>query len=680
MAEDRNKFSNTVFITKPISSITSVQAKSKGNNFFTNVKKYKLVDNTIVLDNVYNEIKVVYVSKAEQAEIDTRSTRADFNRDVELFFSPELLKDLKITSKNIQEKFAAQETTIMSEVGQIEAGFKSITESIEENNSQSSEPAIVQLQGVMNEIDLKNTIGNSSALQSMVGGEVTNGLKKIAIGVGTPKNINKMLGQFSNVITQTAREAAVKKTSSVSDAVDFTTINQSQSKLMAKEVSSSTKKQIRKLKFPKGAFAGGTLGNILGAFQAKLQNVNPTSDLNFPKVSPYPEGFTLPENAKGLKDIVDDLGNTNIANNLKPNAPVALDVKPTAEAVSIKDGLTNFAGAFTKSDYKFLSVDTTEELDFDMSKCTRPISCLAVHWTRTHIDEYLTAKDIHQLHSDKQRKKLGFIATGLMGNRSGIQFHYCILRNGNIQRGRPVDIETINLNKFHKFTIHVGFVAGYNSPIGTDEREPTISSDSITQAQWDSFDKVITSFYKNFPSGEVVGHRDYNNQSTCPGFDVLDYVEEKFSRTTSLTLEELQEFNPPAPAEIINYSPKAISQPSKTIPESLANVTEISQVNKNIDPTTGDKLKLPQSELLAKSAAFKDLEQKAQTIGKRLDNKILEAAKTGSLTDPTRLSGLVDKLNLDTELGSLTGSLGDLRKELVNGGLKFDDVTKKWSP
>ena len=155
--------------------------------------------------------------------------------------------------------------------------------------------------------------------------------------------------------------------------------------------------------------------------------------------------------------------------------------------------------------------------------------------------------------------------------------------------------------------------------------------------------------------------------------EVVDYIHR-------WKLEELQEFNPPAPAEIINYSPKAKAQPSKTIPESLANVAEISQVNKNIDPTTGDKLKLPQSELLAKSEAFKELEEEAQRVGARLDNKLLEAAKTGDLTDPKRLSGLVDKLIFDKELGSLTGSISNLRKDLVDGGLKFDEITKQWSP
>lgn len=679
MAIDRNKNSNTIFLTQPVKSITSVQVKNATSAFFFRKQKYKVVDNTIVLDRVYSELKVEYVSQAEQAEIDSRSTRTDFNRDVAQFFPPSVLKDLKVLTKGLQEKFASQETTQLSEIGKTAGGFTSLTESIEENNSQSIEPAIVKLGDLVGDIDIKNIIENQSSLEEMTGGTVSNGNKKIAIGSGTPRNINKMLKKLGPKLKQLERESAVKSSSPVPEAVDFKIIDESQAKSIASGLVNSTKKQLNKLSNPQGAFSGGLFGNVLGALQAKLQNVDPTKDLNNPEVKPYSDDVVLPDNVKGLKDIVDKLGNTNISNNIAPNKTMASDVRPTKSAFDIKSGVTNFNGIYTPSSYKFERVDTVEELDLDLAKCTRPISAMAVHWSRTHTDEFLTARDLHELHSEKQRKKLGFLGTSLLGNRTGIQWHYVILRNGNIQRGRPVDIETNNLNKFAKHTIHVGFIAGYNSPLGSADIEATISSESITQSQWDSFDKIITSFYKNFPNGEIVGHRDYNNQSTCPGFDVLDYVEEKFSRTTSLTLDELKEFNPPAPAEIIDYKPANISKPSKTIPENLCNAAAVSQVNKNVDPNTGDTIKPTENELLAKSESYKELKEKAEALGARLDNKIIAAAKTGDLTDPKRLSGLVEKLELDKEFGTLTGSIDGVRKDLVNGGFNFNEITKSWS-
>ena len=83
--------------------------------------------------------------------------------------------------------------------------------------------------------------------------------------------------------------------------------------------------------------------------------------------------------------------------------------------------------------------------------------------------------------------------------------------------------------------------------------------------------------------------------------------------------------------------------------------------------------------MLANSESFKELEEETQALGVRLKNKILEAAKTGELSDPKRALGALEKIQLESEFQGAIDKLDGVRKDLVNNGFKFDELTKGWT-
>lgn len=681
MATSRAKNTNSVILDQKPTRIISVEGKTTGN-FFTSIQNYNVIDDVVIADKTYVELKVDYVSEAEQIIIDARSSREDFNVDINQFFPPTLIRDFKLEAKAAQEKFAAGEVTNLSELGKELSGMQSLMESIDEKSSKDFEPIFAKIADEIEGQSLKLTPADQVNLEKITGGSVAGGNKKVVIDKAVPKSLNRILtSTFDKVLTQTQRQAAIEKASVTPKAASIETVEEAQAKKAGQQLASNVLKQLRKVEEPAGAFSGGPFGNILSAIQAKVQDVTPTKDLKLPQVNAYPKDFIIGDNVIPLGDLVKADGSSNINFNVRPNPGISSTIKPTNKAYKLKGDVASFTGSTTSEDFIFENIDTYEELKTDLSNAQRPISCLSVHWSKTHIDEYLTARDIHNRHTHIQRKKLGFAGALLLGTLGGIQWHYVIQRNGDLQRGRPVDLELNSFSRFHKHTVHIGFVAGYDFMKGNSlEDDQPVSVDSITAEQWESFDLFLECFFNQFPAAEAVGHRDYVANATCPGFDVLEYVEKTLGRTTALTNKDLQQYNPPSPTEIINYTPKKVAKPVKdVVAKIITNVEELSEINADIDPVTGDKAVKDTSALLADAEEWKDLTQEAEAVSSRLEGKLLAAVKTGDLTDPSRLKEITESVGLEKELGGIASKIGGLRKDLVNGGFKFDEITKGWS-
>tara|TARA_Y100000004_G_scaffold42980_1_gene47048 strand:+ start:270 stop:839 length:570 start_codon:yes stop_codon:yes gene_type:complete len=168
-------------------------------------------------------------------------------------------------------------------------------------------------------------------------------------------------------------------------------------------------------------------------------------------------------------------------------------------------------------------VSTEEELELELSNVKRDITEAVIDWTGTFSDINITAKDIHEdIHSS-----------------TGIQYHYIIQRDGTIQRGRPISIETdasFIKNNHHRFSVMVGFVGGYNAMRGTENPDFYLSYKSLTSAQLLSFDQFCHSFYRAIPGGQILGRNAIEgNTYLAPGFDIIKYVRDKFGRGSVFT-------------------------------------------------------------------------------------------------------------------------------------------------
>lgn len=127
----------------------------------------------------------------------------------------------------------------------------------------------------------------------------------------------------------------------------------------------------------------------------------------------------------------------------------------------------------------------------------RQITEIIVHSTATPKGMNATAQDI-----DRWHRQRGFDCIG---------YHYVILRNGQIERGRSVEIAGAHCKGHNSNTIGVAYVGGLN--------ESRQSADTRTGAQQIALHVLLHNLVKQYPTiRKISGHRDYCN-TACPSFD-----------------------------------------------------------------------------------------------------------------------------------------------------------------
>ena len=158
--------------------------------------------------------------------------------------------------------------------------------------------------------------------------------------------------------------------------------------------------------------------------------------------------------------------------------------------------------------YRFPIVAGKEELiaDFNFAKENREITALVNHWTgHFKNDSVITAQHIHDMHMDPPY------------NYSGIGYHYIILSDGRIQRGRPVNIVGNHVKDMDQRTIGVAGVGGigltreyWQSELG--EKFSTqgypYGGRWYSDAQAKTFKLIAECFYSVWDAGEIYGHMD----------------------------------------------------------------------------------------------------------------------------------------------------------------------------
>lgn len=172
---------------------------------------------------------------------------------------------------------------------------------------------------------------------------------------------------------------------------------------------------------------------------------------------------------------------------------------------------------------KFPYISSLEELQAELRNVDREVTEVVVHWTETHTDKNIGSEEINNYHVD-----LGL---------NGIGYHYVIRRDGSLQRGRPVNIQGQHapINNHDQRSIGLVFVGGINVPSGTPNPENFLSAQSLTRSQINTFDHFCRAFYAVFPGGQIVGHSEIDADEVDPGFEVINYVENVFEKTSKFT-------------------------------------------------------------------------------------------------------------------------------------------------
>ena len=671
MPIERVKFSNTITLAKEVESINSVTYKKAGSAFGSSVPSYNLNGRTITTTKSYDELIVDY-DTSELTEEDLAIRKRLMNSELGQTITRSIEPTLKTAAAKAQSQFASLNTSeIAKSLGSIASGFQTIAEDFREDVGVSSdEPIPAIMTADVPNVALTKTSTLKSQLSILTGKTVGDGFLNATVVSGDAKGIQQAVQHLQDVAAPTIGQLK-SIMSEISPVPDLAQEAVDEDPIQAfTQVAEDTKASIDETLKNPVANPGMSFSNLLASVASKIKSGNVIKEIqkavNVQKLDESGRLINVP--------VVDDKSNTAISEIVASDNRISRAVKTTVPVYKIATNSRNWKGINTDiTTYLFETVDTPEELELEITNARRSITGVMVHWTATYTNQNFTAYDFHRVEVEKQRR---LIRSGKIRNipdRLGIPYHFVILRDGSIQRGRPID------SPFHPGTawsergVHVAFVAGYNVPEGTPNAETFLSEQSITSEQWNSFDIMIDAFYKAKPGIQFVSHRDVNPSSTCPGFDVTTYVSGKYNLSTIYDnfTTYLEAFTD---EESVNRLSQRIVKESAPLIGALKNLgDELAQKFAVTDPATGEEKKPTSAELLRSASDYDTLKAQAQTLSRELDQTIQSTIETNNFTDQFRDAANAIKGELETNLGGIENRLLKARSNLMNNGFKFTD-------
>ncbi|AUR97524.1 N-acetylmuramoyl-L-alanine amidase [Vibrio phage 1.240.O._10N.261.52.F8] len=99
---------------------------------------------------------------------------------------------------------------------------------------------------------------------------------------------------------------------------------------------------------------------------------------------------------------------------------------------------------------------------------------------------------------------------------SGLGYHFVILRDGELETGRPLNKQGAHVAGYNKDNVGVCLVGG------VDENNKPV--DNFTSKQMDALRYLITELAGNYGVKRqgIKGHRDWGAKKACPCFDVQE--------------------------------------------------------------------------------------------------------------------------------------------------------------
>ena len=113
------------------------------------------------------------------------------------------------------------------------------------------------------------------------------------------------------------------------------------------------------------------------------------------------------------------------------------------------------------------------------------------------------------------------------GIRAPGPYHAIIKRNGQVEKGRPIEQQGAGARGYNEDSIHIVLVGGLKEDGMTiwDRkrlRKWGTPDANFTRAQYASLEAQLDSYLLEFPDAEVEGHRDIPGVAkACPCFDVV---------------------------------------------------------------------------------------------------------------------------------------------------------------
>ena len=663
---------NVIEIKDEITGIEVFEVKTHpDNNFYSPITNFEVFGNTVVLKRVYPEVKVKY-RYTTTADLEHRASKAGVNKQLENLLNNNDVYGLTKKMNEYREQLAATEGCIFKEMGKVLSGFQVLAQPYLENAKAISEalPCIITETAINN----LNTSAEKTNIDSITGKSSNNGSPNVVVTAGTPKGISAVYQGLSKVIndaTPIQIKTAVKGTSAVNVAVDDKNVQELLNvktgtqllKYMTYFLNNANKNPDNIA--PETSFAN-VLPNIIakstgettiGSFGSNLSGLHPTlANLISGEEKQY---------------------ETNLNENTIATGIIPRQLTISSNPETLGGNITTFG----KDTHVFTTIDTIEELEKEVGNVRKDVTTMMVHWSKTWANQFLNAYDLDKMHKALQKYKLGDVAYSnkLALNEAGIMWHYVILKDGTLQRGRPIELDVINEMPFNRRTVHIGFIAGYDVNF-VDQADQSIqpTPNSITQAQWKTFDLICKTFLNLKPGIGIIGHSDVDNSSTCPGFDVEEYVSKKFGYSSVYTTEDFESADALTVDEMTNRIPQTIASPSTSIENNNIDMEFLSLEDTNKDAVTGQPLGNTDAEI---QKALNDIERsqiKVNNYNIEFITSEQDAIFNNNYYDQKRTIANEALYNLRDDRKPAEEQATLYRKILLNNGYIFDTRSNTW--
>lgn len=128
----------------------------------------------------------------------------------------------------------------------------------------------------------------------------------------------------------------------------------------------------------------------------------------------------------------------------------------------------------------------------------RRISLIIIHCSGVRPEQSSSATRIRGWH-----RSLGW---------SDIGYHYVVLRDGTIERGRPEAVPGAHCRGHNSHSIGICYEGGLDA-----DGHP---ADTRTEAQKRSMLALVAELKQRYPKALILGHNHFNRNKACPCFDV----------------------------------------------------------------------------------------------------------------------------------------------------------------
>lgn len=666
MAVLRGYDTNIIELPNDFSELVEVSVKSNQGNYFTTTQNYNVLGNSLVLSESYAEIKVNVKTDTAYAQTEQRLQKEVLNKKLRELKGGASGQKFQTEVNKYQEQFVGQNGNLFLEMGQTIAGFQGLAIPPEENiqGSLNAFPVLSTPTAAKAETESTETVSNDA----ITGKTTANGAPDLVITSSNPAGLNEVYQGPNRVeglsgATPNEIKGILQSVSMVASSIDNSNIFDVVNQIAGGAGASSIASMLSFMKNPQ-AVAAEVLGN----------NIIPNLIGNIAGQIPGDFNKALSALDGTLSPLIDQFGQTGVGANTFASGIVQQFV---GNQTTDLNQLGGNISTFTTSGHQFDFVDTAEELAYEISNIQRDITACMIHWSRTYANQFLTASDINGIHRALQEDKLGASGVAALNEKAGIMWHYCILKDGTLQRGRPIELELLEEMPFDKRTIHIGFIAGFQQQYknrSDGALQPT--AESITDAQWKSFDLLIKTILELKSGIGIIGHSAVHNSSSCPGFDVDEYVREKFDYATVYTQADLDTATALTIEELSSRKPDQIASAAKTT-SAGGNAEALAAANTNKDDITGKVIPPSVTELDTALSGYSSLQTQLNSLDADYINA--ETAVLSNNLGSADRSAAIDTLYaLDARRDAIEKTLLDSRAKLVNAGYILNEESGTW--